>query len=448
MQIRIGRGLDVPISGPPAGEVEPAPAVRAIGLLGSDYRGLKPTLLVEPGTRVRPGDAVFRDRNEPRLVVTAPAAGIVTAVHRGPHRELSSIVIELDDDERASHRIADVVALDAADRGAIETQLLATGLWTALRTRPFSRIPLPGTEPHAIFVTAIDTQPLAPDPAIAVGRHPDAFVHGQRILARLTEGPVYVCSAPAAQIPVADQERVVLAQFSGPHPAGLPGTHIHFLASVGGGRTVWHIGYQDVIAIGQLFATGELDSERVVALAGPGIARPRLVTTRLGAATDDLVRGATRGSDCRIISGSVLNGHRASGWSAYLGRYHSAVTVLAEGRERPFLAWLMPGRERFSATNAYASSLTGRRRYPLTTSCNGSPRAMIPIGSYERVMPLDILPTQLLRALVVGDVESAEALGCLELDEEDLALCSFVCPGKYDYGPALRAMLDRIEKEG
>jgi Na+-transporting NADH:ubiquinone oxidoreductase subunit A len=191
-----------------------------------------------------------------------------------------------------------------------------------------------------------------------------------------------------------------------------------------------------------------LPVERVVALGGPMVRDPRVVRTRPGASLADLLRGELAAGESRVISGSVLGGSAVTDWGAYLGRYDNQVTVLPEGREREFLGWVAPGRNKFSITNAYLSALRRHLPFRFTTTQNGSPRAMIPIGSYERVMPLDILPTQLLRALLVGDVESAIALGCLELAEEDLALCTVVCPSKYHYGPVLRVMLDQIEKEG
>jgi len=210
---------------------------------------------------------------------------------------------------------------------------------------------------------------------------------------------------------------------------------------------VWHVGYQDVAAIGHLLATGRIDVGRVIALAGPGVARPRLLRTRLGAATDELVAGELAPGAQRVVSGSVLDGRTAAGEATgYLGRYHLQVSALPEGNRREFLGWLAPGREKHSLTGVVLGAFA-RRALPLTTTTNGSPRAMVPIGTYERVMPLDLLPTFLLRALITGDDEQAEALGCLELDEEDLALCTYVCPGKYEYGPLLRGALERIAKD-
>jgi Na+-transporting NADH:ubiquinone oxidoreductase subunit A len=244
---------------------------------------------------------------------------------------------------------------------------------------------------------------------------------------------------------------VQVEEFRGPHPAGNPGVHIHHLAPVSRTRTAWHLGYADVIAVGRLAATGRLPVERVVSLAGPMLARPRLVTTRLGASLDELTHGEIRGDgrEVRIVSGSVLSGKRASGPElGFLGRYHQQVSALAEGNERRLFGWAMPGAGSYSVLPVFVSRLLRRRSFELTTDTNGSYRPIMPLGTYERVLPMDILATYLLRALVVGDIEQAEKLGALELDEEDLALCTFVCPGKTDFGPFLRSNLVRIEKEG
>jgi Na+-transporting NADH:ubiquinone oxidoreductase subunit A len=233
------------------------------------------------------------------------------------------------------------------------------------------------------------------------------------------------------------------------HPSGTVGYHIHTLEPAGRSRLIWYIGYQDVLAIGQLFRTGTLDNRRVVALAGPAVKRPRLVRVPLGASTDEVVDGEIEAGDVRVLSGSVLAGRAAMGDAVgFLGRYHRQIAVLPEGRQRDFLGWAGPGLERYSALRVFLSKLMPSKRFDFTTSTNGSPRAIIPVGLYERVMPFDLQPTYLLKALVTLDVERAEQLGCLELDEEDLALCTFVCPGKNDYGPHLREVLSLIEKEG
>jgi Na+-transporting NADH:ubiquinone oxidoreductase subunit A len=453
MLIKTKKGLDLPIFGAPEQRIHDGSAVHRVALLGPDYVGMRPTMMVAEGDRVRLGQPIFSDKKTPGVLYTAPGTGVVQAIHRGARRALQSVVIDLDreaepeEQERFGRHSPDELASLSAD--TVRETLVASGLWTALRTRPYSKVPSPETTPRAIFVTAMDSNPLASDPQVVVAEHMDDFLNGLTVVSRLTEGTVYVCKAPGADIRVPPGDAVEPVEFHGPHPAGVVGTHIHFLYPVSTTRVVWHLGYQDVIAMGRLFTAGELATERVVSLAGPTILQPRLVRTRLGASTEDLVRDQLERTESRIISGSVLNGRMAAGTFAYLGRYHNQISVIREGRERQFMGWLAPGLDKFSAANVFLSSFfRATKRFDFTTSQNGSPRAMVPIGTYERVTPLDILPTQLLRALLVKDTDYAQQLGCLELDEEDLALCSFVCPGKYDYGPALRANLEQIEKEG
>jgi Na+-transporting NADH:ubiquinone oxidoreductase subunit A len=449
MPIKIKRGLDLPIQGRPEQIIEQGPTPVQVAVMGRDYVGLKPKMLVSEGDRVRLGQPLFADKSNPRVNVTSPGAGTVSAVHRGARRVLQSIIIDLDseEDEESFSKYAGT-ELEQLDRELVVGQLLASGLWTSFRTRPYSKVPKPDTSPHAIFVTAIDTNPLAANPEIIIAEAPDDFGAGLRVVSRLTDGSMYLCKATGADIPVPELANLKVAEFEGRHPAGLVGTHIHFLSPVSDKKTVWYLNYQDVIAIGRQFTTGRLNTERVIALGGPPVKQPRLIRTRLGAALEPMVRNRLEDTECRMLSGSVLAGVRAAGWAAYLGRYHLQVAVLREGRKRELLGWIVPGSKKFSVTNAFISSLSRKRRFNMTTSQHGSPRAMVPIGSFERVMPLDILPTQLLRAILIRDTDAAQQLGCLELDEEDLALCSFVCPGKHDYGPVLRENLERIEKEG
>jgi Na+-transporting NADH:ubiquinone oxidoreductase subunit A len=304
------------------------------------------------------------------------------------------------------------------------------------------------SQPDAIFITAIDTNPLAANPEVTINDGGDLFQHGLQVIAALTEQYVYVCTGFDSTIACPNGKQFRHTEFAGPHPAGLVGTHIHLLEPVSEEKTVWHIGYQDVIAIGHLFTSGRLSLERIVALGGPRVPSPRLVRTRLGANTSELLQNDIAGNSVRVVSGSVLSGHRAAGWAAYLGRYHNQVNVLQEGSPREFLSWMRPGFGKYSAARAYAGHIFQRDGFRLTTSQNGSPRAMVSIGSFEKVMPLDILATPLLKALLVGDTDSARELGCLELDEEDLSLCTFVCNGKYEYGPHLRRNLTEIEVNG
>jgi Na+-transporting NADH:ubiquinone oxidoreductase subunit A len=403
---------------------------------------------------------LFTHKKLPDVQFTAPGAGRITAIHRGARRRLLSVVIQLAaagnhaTEEHETFAAYAPEQLSGLTADQVRENLLASGLWTALRTRPYSKIPDPAAKPAAIFITAMDTNPLAADPAPIIREQAESFHHGLIVLAHLTTGSLWVCKAPEADFPLpGNLAQLRVADFAGPHPAGLAGTHIHFLTPVGARKTVWYLNYQEVIAIGKLFTTGRLWTERVIALGGPQVSRPRLLRTRLGASLDDLLENElspSAGEDNRIISGSVWSGRQASGWSAYLGRHHLQVSVIREKPEREFFGWLMPGRRKFSQMNVMLSSFFRKRdeTFDLTAGQNGSPRAMIPTGSFEEVMPLDILPTQLLRSLLVGDTDMAQKLGCLELDEEDLALCSFVCVGKHDYGTILRENLRQIEKEG
>jgi Na+-transporting NADH:ubiquinone oxidoreductase subunit A len=443
--IKIKRGMDIPIQGAPQQVIEDAPAARAVALVGFDYVGMKPTMAVSEGDRVKKGQLLFTDKKTEGVRYTAPAGGVVSAVNRGARRVLQSVVIDVDGDEAETWSVDNAAGMDAS---AVRAVLVESGQWTALRTRPYSKVPAPDSEAAAIFITAMDTLPLAADPTVIIAEQADAFALGQDMLARLTAGKVYVCTAPGANVPTGTADNIATEEFDGPHPAGLAGTHIHFLEGVNVEKTVWTIGYQDVIAIGRLFMDGQLYTDRVVALGGPQVESPRLLRTRLGADLQALCAGQIRDGENRIISGSVLGGRGVHGATAYLGRYHNQVSVLLEGRQRDFMGWLSPGVNKHSNLGIYLTSFFGTKPLAMTTNTNGSERAMVPVGSYETIMPLDILPTQLLRSLIVGDTEMAQALGCLELEEEDLALCTYVCPGKYEYGPILRDNLTRIEKEG
>lgn len=453
--MKLTKGLDLPITGIPSQVITDGPQIDSVALNGLDFHGLKPRMLVAEGDIVRRGQALFVDKDAPEVLYVAPGSGRVRAINRGPRRVLETVVVDLDEsDEGESFASYAATDLKTLDRKKAQENLYQSGLWTSLRTRPYSKVPLPGSVPHSIFVTAMDSEPLAPDAAIIIQSAPEDFTNGLEVLSRLTDGPVFVCHYPDADIPGRGATRSDFRDFDGPHPAGLPGTHIHFLDPVSTGKTVWSIGYQDVIGVGRLFTTGRLNVERIVGITGPLAANPRLVRTRTGASMHNLTENEIRldvdgGGPCRMISGSVTNGRHAHDQFAYLGRYDRQITLMEEDRRREPFGWIIPRRTKYSFINVHLSALfRDTLKFPLGTNLNGSPRAMVPLGSYERVVPLDVLPTQLLRALLVLDTDTAQALGALELDEEDLALCTFVCHSKYEYGEALRESLAKIEKEG
>lgn len=445
--ITIKKGLDIPIAGAPQQIIEDGHAISSVAVLGEEFVGMRPTMFVHEGDQVKKGQILFEDKKNPGVKFTAPAAGTVKQINRGARRVLQSVVIQVEGDEQVTFDKYEASQLASLEREQVVNNLVESGLWTAIRTRPYSKSPAIDSEPKAIFVNAMDTNPLAGDPVVAIQDRPEEFANGLKVIGRLTQGKVYLITAPDAQVNT-DGATVTHETFQGVHPAGNVGTHIHFLEGAGMTHFVWHISAQDVIAIGHLFTTGELNSERIVALAGPSVNNPRLVRTVLGANLSDLTQGELQGDNNRIVSGSVLNGHQAAGPHNYLGRFHLQVSVLDEGDDKELFGWLYAGNDMHSITRAYTSHLKPSKKFAMTASQNGSPRSMVPIGNYERVMPLDILPTLFLRDLCAGDIESAIALGCLELDEEDLALCNYVCPGKYDYGILLRSMLTNIEKEG
>ncbi|MCH1414810.1 MAG: Na(+)-translocating NADH-quinone reductase subunit A, partial [Glaciecola sp.] len=440
-------GLDLPISGAPEQQIQSGNAVTQVAVLGEEYIGMRPTMHVQVGDAVKQGQLLFEDKKNPGVKFTAPVSGKIAAVNRGAKRVLQSVVIDVAGDEKETFEKFAADKLSGVAREQVQSQLVDSGLWTALRTRPFSKIPELGSVPNSIFVSAMDTNPLAANPTVIIAARNDDFVNGLNVLSNLTDGKLFVTKAPGTTVNTGNA-KVDTHEFSGPHPAGLVGTHIHMLDPVGPSKKVWHINYQDVIAIGALFTTGEIDNTRVVALGGPVVKKPRLVQTILGASLEQLVANETTEDSVRVISGSVLNGTRASGPHAFLGRYHVQVSLIKEDKEKKLFGWIMPGSNQHSITRAYLGHLNTKRLFDMTSTTNGSDRSMVPIGNYERIMPLDVLPTLLLRDIISGDTDGAQALGALELDEEDLALCSYVCPGKYNYGPILRDCLTKIEQEG
>ncbi len=455
--IRIKRGLDIPISGSPnqQGVMALQSSPRRVALLGTDHIGMRPTMQVAEGDKVTCGQVLFTNKNIPQIKYVSPAHGTVATINRGYKRTLLSVVIDVDANTNPNEGTPPFTALSDQALARVTPQqihdmLLNSGMWVAFRTRPFSKTPDPDDIPHAIFVTAMDTNPLAADPRVVIDEYEKDFSNGILVLSRLIEGMVYVCTAPKVRLDIPQKDNVVVKSFDGPHPAGLAGTHIHFLDPVGSRKTVWTIGYQDVIAIGKLFSTGRLWTERVISLAGPQVDNPLLLRVGVGMDINEICAGRLKEGDNRIISGSILSGHDANGSLSYLGRFHNQISVLQAGRQREIFGWLSPGWKAHSTMGIYLSSFfrSKETRYAMTTTTNGSERAMVPTGNYERVMPLDILPTQLLRALIVGDIDTAQQLGCLELDAEDLALCAYVCSGKYEYAPLLQDCLEHIEKEG
>ena len=446
----IRKGLSLPISGKPSQTVSHTVQPKTVAVIGYDYVGMKPTMLVGEGDVVKKGQPIFEDKKCLGVVYTAPQAGKIKAINRGAKRVFESIEIECSG--------SDQIKFDAL-QGALHQQgkekvtelLLKSGDWTAIRVRPYSKVANPKSTPKAVFVNAMDTNPLAADPRVILEPQVASFSDGLDVLSNLTEGKVFVCSDsnyPLEATAKPSSDKVVFEKFKGKHPAGLVGTHIHKLCPVGQEVEAWHLNYQDVIAIGHLAKTGEIMSERTVSVAGPLVSKPSLVKTCVGANLSEVIGKLNGDVKPRVISGSVFNGRHGDSHLTYLGRYHLRVTVIEESNKRFVLGWKLPGFERFSVKKIYAGAMFPWKKFAMTSLENGSKRAIVPIGAYEGVMPLDIEATYLLRSLVSDDLEKSVELGALELDEEDLALCSFVCPGKHDFGKHLRNILTTVEREG
>ena len=449
--MKLKKGLDLPISGAPVQTIHEGPKITKVAVNGRDFIGLKPKMLVAEGDKVKKGQPLFLHKASEAVMYVAPGGGTVSAINRGERRVLETIVIALDDKEdEVTFEAIDADKLTGLSRESVQKRLYESGHWTYFKTRPYSYVPLEDTVPHSIFVTAMDTNPLAADANVVIADKKDAFAAGIDVLSTLTDGSVFVCQDPNGAKPSVKASNARFEAFEGPHPAGLAGTHIHFLDPVNAEKTVWTISYADVIAIGNLFTTGKIDTDRTIAIAGPLATNPRLVRTRVGASTDELTAGeAEVGIDCRVVSGSVLSGTHAHDQFAFLSRSARQITLIEEDVKQRILAWINPVIGSWSFNNVHLNSLFGAgKTFAFGSNLRGGRRAMVPIGSYERLMPQDILPTQLLRALLTLDTDLSQKLGALELDEEDLALCTFICHSKYEYGDALRASLTKIEKEG
>ena len=449
--IKIKKGLNIPINGEPTEDISVSKNSRSVAILGDDYVGMKPTMLVEEGEDVKLGQPLFEDKKNPGVIFTSPAGGKVESINRGERRALQSVVIEISKtEESVEFNSYSDTEISQASTEEIRKQLIDSGMWTSFRTRPYSKIPNINSLPANLFISALDTQPLSPNPEFIINLKLESFNFGVIVLRKLLDCPIHVSVGENSSLPITENDNLNLHTFSGPHPAGLVGTQMHFISPASLSNINWSLGYQDVIAIGELFKTGQISVQRIISIAGPQVINPSYFQTRLGACTDEITAGELTQRENRIISGSVISGREAIGPYAYLGRYHNQISVVAEpnSKDREFMNWLTPGPRKFSKIPLFLSSLFPNKIFKFKALMNGSDRPIVPIGVYEEVLPLKVLPAILLRNVVLMDTEKIQALGGLELDEEDLSLCSFVCPGKYDFGSLLRAGLTKIELEG
>ncbi len=440
------QGLDIPIDGNPIQNIFEGQSPKLMAVKGTDFNGIKPKMLVSEGDKVAKGTPLFCNKDFPDVVFVSPCKGEIKSINRGEKRVLLSVEIAVESLAAKSKNYIKEHNKVKNKEEFVKKCILSSGLWTSFLTRPYSKIPNPDSIPSSIFITAMDTEPLSPHADLIIKEYIDAFNEGVSKISMLTKGKVFVCKEEKTTFDSKDCE---VHNFKGPHPAGLVGTHMHFLDTPSANKTVWSIGYQDVISIGKLFLSGYLDTEKVISICGPLAKNPRLIRTYEGVSLKDLLQNEFLNNDsCRVISGSVLSGSIAENELAYLGKYSRQVTLIHEDREKIPFGWIKPQPNKFSVMPVLASAFGKIKSFNLTSNLNGGRRAMVPTGVFETLMPQDFLPTQLLRSLLVMDTDVAQSLGALELDEEDLALATFACPAKYEYGSALRDCLTKIEKEG
>lgn len=435
MRLKVRKGLDFGPAAAPA--LLPAPRVSSIALYGDEPAGLRPRLAVASGERVEAGQLLCTDRHDRAVRILSPVRGVVREIREGQRRALQALVIDVEEPTPAQIEVCQPVAglddLAALPLERLRQYLLDAGLWAAIRERPGDRLAPSDGLADAVFITAIDTEPHAPPPAVVLDGQWDEFWLGAAALVRFSRRATWVCSAPGfPPVPRELELQVQQALFDGPHPAGLPGTHINHLAPLCPGRTAWHVGCQDVAAIGRLLSSGQLALTRLVGVGGPAAAKPGLMPVPHGALLSDLARAAGV-ERCEPVSGSLVAGRPALPPFEYLGRFHRQVTLCLPGRA----SW--PGRQRLSGLGALE-----RVRPRLPRPLAGG---MLPHEGLDACWALEGPAAPLLRALMTADHDRAVALGCLDLAEEDLALASLACPGGHDYGAYLREVLDALLRE-
>lgn len=453
--VEIRRGLDIPIKGEPQQAQFNIPPTRSVGVLGRDYVGLAPSMLVREGDEVAAGTPVFRDKRNPCLQVVAPSAGTVVAVHRGARRKLESVEIAVDGDGQAPE-IA-VAAASLKDKSATREQkvdaLVTAGLWSGIRERPFHRCPEADSAPSAVFISTIDSNPLALEPAVWIRANATDFNAGMEVLADLVspQCKIYVTVEVDEDLPIdVDDDRISLVECSGPHPIGLVSTQAHYLHPVDLNHRIWEIGYQCVAGIGHLVTNGTINTTQQFALGGPRVEKARILDSQVGVDLSELTEKLVTGdaSDARVVSGSLLSGHQAVANERFLGRFHTQCAVIDAEPRRRFMAWMMPGFDCYSSLPVFGGALRSRNHdFTFDAGVHGGARGHVPIGVYDELNPFRFSMSPLLRAILTSNIEEALELGVLELVPEDLALITFASPSKYDFCGILADFLEKIRTE-
>lgn len=448
-RIKIKKGHDIQISGVPAKEIEPISQHSTVAIHPNEFRYCKPKLMVKEGDTVKISTPLFHDKNNPDIVWGSPGAGTVSAVHYGHRRVIEKIIIDLDKQEEAEqfskfdhHKITELSGSDVKD------QIMKAGLWPVIRQRPFNKVASPADNPHSIFISCYNSAPLSVDLDVALRNRRSSFQAGINALSRLTEGDVHiVIKDESVSETFIDLQHAKNHYIRGPHPAGNVGIQIHHIDSLKPGKIIWTIDAQHVVTLGRLFLKGQFDPRMVMTVGGPSSSDPIHISTRIGSSIKTMIDGRMKDEPKRIVSGDILTGTKKD-LNDHVGFYHTSIGMIPHSDDREFMGMLRLGTSstRYSLTNSFLSF--GNNEFDFTTRKNGEERAMIPINSWEDVLPMDIYPNPLYRAILADDVEEMEQLGLLECDDEDFALCSFACPSKLDIGSVIRQGLDILEAEG
>jgi Na+-transporting NADH:ubiquinone oxidoreductase subunit A len=446
LSVKLKKGLDIRMIGKAERVLIEDVESSFYGVRPTDFPGLIPKLNVRMGDMVSAGSPLFHDKLRPEIIFTSPVSGKVVSVRRGDRRKLLEIIVQKEGNGCLDFGAADPSGLT---RESIKEKLLISGLWPSVRQRPYHIVSHPDDVPKAIFISGFDTAPLAPDYNFIMNNSSSAFFKtGIAALRKLTDGTInLILNASGAASELLEKATdVEISHFSGPHPAGNVGVHIHHLNPINKGEIVWFVNLQDVSAIGRLFEEGIYKHERIIALTGSEVLHPQYYKIRSGASILPIVNENVNTGNLRYISGNVLTGARIEP-AGYLGYYDSQVTVIPEGDYYEFFGWMMPGINKFSFSKTFASSLIPRKSYSMDTNFHGGERAFVMTGQYEKVVPMDIYPMQLLKAILAEDIDLMENLGIYEIAEEDFALCEYICPSKIEIQSIVRKGLDLMIKE-
>lgn len=446
--ITLRKGLDINLAGAASKQLSALPMASEYGLSPLDFEGVTPKLLVKVGDEVKAGTPLFFNKADERILFTSPVSGVVSAINRGEKRKVLSVTVT--PAEKQTYEEFPKLDAKKASREEMVEVLLKSGLWPMIQQRPYGIIANPSDQPKAIFISAFDSAPLAPDYGFVLENEMAAVEAGIAVLGRLTEGKVHLSMRKGSEGKFAALKGAELHTFAGKHPAGNVGVQIHHIDPVNKGEVVWTVNIQDVAIIGRLFTEGKVDMQKIVALAGSEVEAPQYYKVIAGARIDSLVGGKLKaqqeGDKVRIISGNVLTGAKRSE-AEFVGFYANQLTVIPEGDKFELFGWMMPRFGKFSVSRAYFSWLCPKKQYTLDTNLNGGERPFVVSGIYEEYLPMDIYPVYLLKACLAGDIDKMENLGIYEVIEEDIALCEFVDPSKIEMQQILRDGINLMIKE-